>query len=348
MSVKLADICRRIGAPCPPEAPNMDIRGVASLEEAGPEDISFLSNSRYARHLDTTVARAVVVPAECDVPLHLTALRVADPYFAFLQLLGLFNTRSPDDIAGGVHPDACIHPDAVLGDSVSVGPCAVIGAGVTVGDRTVIGPCTVILQGCTVGKECLFYPNVTVMDGCRIGDRVILHAGVVVGSDGFGFALHDGAYRKIPQIGTVEIGDDVEIGANTCIDRAAFGVTRIGSGTKIDNLVQIAHNVRIGAHTIIAAQTGISGSTTVGNRVRMGGQAGLVGHIRVGDGSSVAAQAGVTKDVPDGETVSGYPAKRHMESMRLEAALRKLPDLMHRVREQEKRVAELEKIIKEK
>jgi UDP-3-O-[3-hydroxymyristoyl] glucosamine N-acyltransferase len=184
------------------------------------------------------------------------------------------------------------------------------------------------------------------MDGCRIGDRVILHAGVVVGSDGFGFAPHEGSYRKIPQIGTVEIGDDVEIGANTCIDRAAFGMTRIESGTKIDNLVQVAHNVRIGANTVIAAQAGISGSTAVGKWVRMGGQSGLSGHLRIGDGSSVGAQAGVTKDVPAGETVSGYPAKNHMHAMRLEAALRGLPELMRKVKDQKKRIAELERIVK--
>ena len=346
MSVNLDTVCRLIGADCPPETGIITIRGVASLEEAGPEDISFLSNPRYIHQLENTSARAVIVPKASAVPPHLLALKVDDPYFAFLQVLELFNTRSSGDVADGIHPNACIHPDAALGDGVSVGPFAVIGAGVMVGASTVIGPCTVILRGSSVGRNCLLYPNVTIMDGCRIGDRVILHAGVVVGSDGFGFAPHEGSYRKIPQIGTVEIGDDVEIGANTCIDRAAFGMTRIESGTKIDNLVQVAHNVRIGANTVIAAQAGISGSTAVGKWVRMGGQSGLSGHLRIGDGSSVGAQAGVTKDVPAGETVSGYPAKNHMHAMRLEAALRGLPELMRKVKDQKKRIAELERILK--
>ncbi|MHB9030597.1 MAG: UDP-3-O-(3-hydroxymyristoyl)glucosamine N-acyltransferase, partial [Candidatus Latescibacterota bacterium] len=241
-----------------------------------------------------------------------------------------------------------VHPTAVIGENVSLGPFAVIGERVTVGDNTVIGSCSVILAGSAVGKDCIFYPNVTIMDGCTVGDRVILHAGVVIGSDGFGFAPQYGKYHKIPQIGTVHIENDVEIGANSCVDRAAFGATIIRDGTKIDNLVQVAHNVRVGSHTVIASQVGISGSTSIGNWVRMGGQAGLAGHIAIGDGATVGAQAGVTKDVPAGETVSGYPAKNHMQAMRLEAAFRHLPDLMKKIKEQEHRITELEKLIKER
>ncbi len=348
MTVTLEGICAAIGVACPQGMETFALRGVSSLEDAGPEDISFLSNPRYARHLSSTCARAVIVHEDCDAPAHIIPLRVPDPYAAFLRVLEIFNTRHPGLVAQGVHSLAFVHPGAVLGSDVSIGPFASIGEGVTVGAGTTIGAGTALLKDCTVGENCLFYPNVTVMDGCAIGNRVIVHAGTVIGSDGFGFAPYEGKYHKIPQIGTVQIGDDVEIGANTTVDRAAFGKTMIETGVKIDNLVQIAHNVRIAPHTVIAAQVGISGSTKIGSWVRLGGQAGLAGHITVGDGASAGGRAGITKDVPPGETVSGYPAKPHMEAMRLEAAVRKLPELIKKIRDQEQRIMELEKHIRER
>jgi UDP-3-O-[3-hydroxymyristoyl] glucosamine N-acyltransferase len=348
MTVKLDTICQVIGAQFPPDTENIEIRGVASLEDAGPDDISFLTNPKYEKHLAATSARVIIVSAETILSPPFIPLAVKDPYFAFLQVLELFNSRRPEDIARGVHSSAIVDPGAVLGKNVSLGPGAVIGAGVSIGDDTVVGPGTVIMKNSTVGSGCILYPNVTIMDGCTIGNRVILHAGVVIGADGFGFAPHNGRFHKIPQIGTVCIEDEVEIGANSCVDRAAFGKTVVGKGTKIDNLVMVAHNVRIGSNTVIASQVGISGSTTVGNWVRMGGQAGLAGHLHVGDGAALGAQAGVTKDVPAGETVSGYPAKNHMQAMRLEAALRNLPELMKKVKLQEKRISELEQKEKER
>lgn len=348
MMLTLEEIGRIIGAEIPVHERQKKISGFASIEDAGPDDICFLSNPRYAKFLETTGACAVIIAHGTAVPERVVALTVADPYFAFVQLLERFNTRKPSDIASGVDPRACIHPGAVIGNDVSVGPYAVIGPDVRIGDGSVIGPCTVILAGCSIGGNCILYPNVTIMDRCTIGNRVIIHAGAVVGSDGFGFAPHDGAFRKIPQIGSVVIGDDVEIGACTCIDRAAFGTTVIERGSKLDNLIQVAHNVRIGSNTVIAAQTGISGSTSIGSGVKLGGQAGLSGHLNIGDGASVGAQAGVTKDVPPGETVSGYPAKSHMKAMRLEAALRHLPELIQKVKDQEKRIQELARIIQER
>lgn len=348
MKVKLDVICRVIGAEFPKNTGNLDIQGVASLEDAGPHDISFLSNQKYAKYLDTTGARVIIVSEDIALPHPFIPLAVKDPYFSFMTILGLFNTRMPEAIASGIHRDAYIDPSAEIGNNVSIGPGAVIGPETAVGENTVIGPCTVVMEGSLIGSDCIIYPNVSIMDGCTVGNRVILHAGVVIGADGFGFAPHGGKYHKIPQIGTVRIGDDVEIGANACIDRAAFGETVVGNGSKIDNLVQVAHNVRIGAHTVIASQVGISGSTVIGDWVRLGGQAGLAGHIMIGDGASAGAQAGVTKDIPPGETVSGYPAKNHMHAMRLEAALRSLPDLIKKVKAQEKRILELEQKIKER
>lgn len=347
MKFKLDKLCQLIGAEIPPDAEQIEIAGVAAVEDAGPDDLTFISNPKYKKYLTTTRAKAVIIPRDIKPPETLLSLVVDDPYFAFLKVLEVFNTRTPQDIASGIHPDAVIDPDTDVGENVSIGAFAIIWPQVTIGKGTTIGPCTVILKDSHLGENCIIYPNVTIMDGCKIGDRVILHAGVVVGSDGFGFAPLEGRFHKIPQIGKVLIGDDVEIGACTCIDRSAFGVTVIESGTKIDNLVQIAHNVRIGSNTVIASQVGISGSTTIGSGVKIGGQAGFAGHLTIGDGASIGAQAGVTKDVSGSETVSGYPAKNHMKAMRLEAALRGLPELMKKVKKQEKRILELERIIKE-
>jgi len=347
MTVKLDRICALIGIEAPRGAAHLSITGVASLEDAREGDISFLSNTRYRKYLTSTAASAVIVPSGMDSPPGIITLPADDPYLAFVQVLELFDTRSRGDVARGIDDRAVVSPDAVLGADVSIGPFAVIGGEVSIGDGTTIGPGTTVLPGTRIGGNCLVYPNVTIMDGCLIGDRVIIHAGAVIGSDGFGFAPHDGRLKKIPQIGRVRLEDDVEIGANTCIDRATFGETVVSRGTKLDNLIQIAHNVKIGMSSVLAAQVGVSGSTEIGGGVRIGGQAGFAGHLNVGEGSSVGAQAGVTKDVPSGETVSGYPAKTHMLAMRLEAALRQVPALLKTVKRQELRIEKLEQIIRE-
>lgn len=348
MSVTLDHICRIIGAECPSQATHEKINGISSIQDAQPDDICFLSNPKYIKHLESTAARAVIVARGTHVSGSSIPLEVDDPYVAFLKILTLFNTRNSDDIASGISPQAVISPDAEIGTGVSIGPLAVIGKQVKVGENSVIGAGTVILAGSKIGRDCILYPNVTIMDNCDIGNRVILHAGAVIGSDGFGFAPYEGRLIKIPQIGRVILEDDVEIGACTCIDRAVFGETIIEKGTKLDNLIQVAHNVRVGSVTVIASQVGISGSTVIGSGVKVGGQAGFAGHLTVGDGASVGARAGVTKDVPPNEIVSGYPAKNHMKAMRLEAALRNLPELIKKVRSQERRIEELEKNIKER
>lgn len=347
MSLPLIQICSAIGAE-QGNIPDIEITGIADLREAGSGEITFLSNPRYSVYLETTQASAVIVSGDTAVPENVLPIRVADPYFAFMTVLELFNKRTPRDFADGLDPKAAIHLEAVIGKDVSVGPFAFIGKGVKVGDGTFIGPGTVILKDSSVGEKSIIYPNVTIMDGCIIGKRAIIHSGAVIGADGFGFAPHADGIKKIPQIGKVRIGDDVEIGANTCIDRAAFGETIVENGTKIDNLVQIAHNVHVGQYTVMASQTGIAGSTTIGNGVKIGGQAGLTGHIKVSDGASIGAQAGVTKDVAPGETVSGYPAKPHFQALREEALIRNLPDLYNKIKAQEERIKELERLIKDR
>ncbi|MBU2251540.1 MAG: UDP-3-O-(3-hydroxymyristoyl)glucosamine N-acyltransferase, partial [Candidatus Omnitrophica bacterium] len=298
-------------------SPDLVITGISGIKEAKEGDITFLANSKYVSLIQDTEASAVITsrePLSTKKPL----IKTDNPSMAFTAVVELLLPGSlthPE----GIHPTAVISKDAVLAEGVSVGAYAVIEKGVTIGKGTTIYSGCYIGQEAKIGKSCLIYPQVSLMNRVVVNDRVIIHPGAVIGSDGFGFVQVCGSQRKIPQIGTVLIEDDVEIGANVTIDRARFDKTIIGRGTKIDNLVQIAHNVVTGENCIIVAQAGISGSTIIGKDVILAGQAGLVGHIRIGDKAIVAAQAGVTKSVPAGVKVSGYPAKPHNEAKRVNA-----------------------------
>jgi UDP-3-O-[3-hydroxymyristoyl] glucosamine N-acyltransferase len=269
---------------------------------------------------------------ECD---RLPVLRHKNPYLVFARILGLLypETRRVD---AGVDPTAVVHAESRIDPSTGVGPLCHVKKGAIIGRNCRLISSVFVGEDVTIGESCLFHPGVRILYGVKIGSNVILHPGVVVGSDGFGFAEAEGGFEKFPQVGSVEIGDDVEIGANTTIDRGALGDTRIGRGTKIDNLVQIAHNVEIGENCIIVSQVGISGSTKVGNGVILAGQVGLVGHIHIGDQVTVAAQSGVTHSAPSGKRLLGSPARDAMESKRIEAALRRLPELLKRVKELER------------
>jgi UDP-3-O-[3-hydroxymyristoyl] glucosamine N-acyltransferase (EC 2.3.1.-) len=261
-----------------------------------------------------------------------------------ISLISPEDTKHPK----GIHKTAIIAKSVKLGKGVAVGPFCVIEEGAQIGDRSVIYASCYIGYKTKIGKDCLIYPKISIRDKITIGDRVIIHGGTVIGSDGFGFATVKGLHHKIPQIGTVVIEDDVEIGANVTIDRARFDKTIIGRGTKIDNLVQIAHNVVVGENSIIVAQAGISGSTVIGNNVTLAGQAGLVGHITIGDGAIVAAQAGVTKSVPPNTMVSGYPAREHESARKVIACVQRLPELVETIRDLKKRIEELENKLKGK
>ncbi len=328
-SFLLSDLSVRIGAVL--QGPDAEVDGIASIEEAGPRQVTFLSNPKYAKHARGTKASAVI--AKDPVPGAECAFLLApNPYYAFACALELFHP--PARPAAGVSPMASIHPGATLGADVSIGPFAVVEDGAVIGDRAALYPGVYVGKGASVGEECLLYPRVTLYAGVRVGKRAILHAGCVIGSDGFGFAPSEKGYRKILQVGTVEIGDDVEIGANTTVDRAALGVTRIGRGTKLDNLIQVGHNVTIGTDTVIAAQAGISGSCRIGNRVMIGGQAGLAGHLEVGDGVMLGAKTGVAGSLSAEENAawSGVPAMPHKTWLRMVTLLPSLPELFRRVK----------------
>jgi UDP-3-O-[3-hydroxymyristoyl] glucosamine N-acyltransferase len=317
-------------------APDTPVRAVAGIEEAGPGDLTFLAHPRYRSALDGTKASVILAPPGVPCPRGLVVVRVKDPYRALQRVLEWFDP-GPPRVAPGVHPTAVVDPAAHLETGAAVGPHAVVEAGARLGARTVVGAGCYVGEEALLGEDCYLYPHAYVGRRCVLGARVVLQPAAVVGSDGFGYAFVDGSYRRIPQIGIVVIGDDVEIGANACIDRATLGATSIERGTKIDNLVQVAHNVAIAENSALAAQSGVAGSTRIGKWVRLGGQAGIVGHARIGDGAQIGAQAGVIGDVPPGVTVSGYPARPHQEAMRAEAALRRLPDLARRVRALEAR-----------
>ena len=320
--------------------PDTIVTGVAGIKEARPGDATFVANPKYAAALKTTHASVILLPPALAGDLPATRIIVDEPMQAFAKLVQKI-APPPVRFAPGVHPTAVVAPTAKLGKDVSIQPHAVIEAGAEIGDRTVIGAGNYIGHGCRIGADCLLHSNVSLREYTVLGCRVLLHAGVVLGADGFGFEMVNGQHKKIPQLGNVEIGDDVEIGANTAIDRARFGTTRVGNGTKIDNLVQIGHNCVIGEHCIICGLVGMAGSTLIGNYVTIAGQAGLAGHLTIGDKSIIMAQAGVTKDVPPGSFMLGAPAVPHKEFKKSNAAVHCLPDTLAKLRDLEQQLTEM-------
>jgi UDP-3-O-[3-hydroxymyristoyl] glucosamine N-acyltransferase len=344
MEIALKELARVVGGEVSGDDSIM-ISGVAGIKEARPGDVTFLANPRYEKFMDSTQASAVIAPPGTSgrgKPLVFSE----NPYLSFVKAVEFF-VPNKNNYPRVVHPGAVISESAVIGGGVAVGACAVVEDRARIGDGTVILPGVYIGRDVEIGTGCLIYPNVTIREEVKIGDRVIIHGGAVIGSDGFGFAKDGDIYRKIPQIGNVVIEDDVEIGANATIDRATTGTTFVGRGTKIDNLVQIAHNVVIRENCILVAQVGIGGTTEIGKGATLAGQAGCVGHIKIGDGAVVAAQAGVMKSVPADTMVSGYPAREHNQAKKIYASFQKLPELLKRVAEISERLADLEERLKD-
>jgi UDP-3-O-[3-hydroxymyristoyl] glucosamine N-acyltransferase len=300
---------------------NLQITAVAPLAEAREDQLSFLSNRKYSRQLEVTKAGAILVPNNMEGTDE-RWIRVENPYFAAAQIMTRwFHVRL---VPKGVSPQASIAPSVKLGSNVSVGPFATIGEDVVIGSNVTIFQGSSIEAGSTIGEDTIIYPNAIIYHGTKIGRRCVIHAGVIIGADGYGFTTHEGKHHKIPQIGIVRIEDDVEIGAATTIDRAVFGETVIGEGTKIDNLVQVGHNVRMGKHCLIVAQVGIAGSTELGDSVVVGGQAGIKGHLRIGNRVQIAGGSHVYSSLPDDAKVIGAPARPFKEYVRLQGALKRL------------------------
>ncbi len=334
----LSDIAQRFGLTLKGE--DADIVGLSTLEAAGPEDLTFLAGARHADLLATTRAGAVIVPPAFADRVQ-RALVTDNPYLAVARIAALF--AKPQGEFAGVSPLAFVDPEATVAPDADVGPLAYVGPRAEVGPGCRIFPGAYVGEDCRLGPGCLLYPTAVLLAGTVLGSGVIVHAGAVLGADGFGFAQGPEGFVKIPQTGTVKIGDRVEIGANTCIDRAARDKTVVGSGTKIDNLCQVAHNVTIGEHSIMVAQVGISGSTKVGRGVLMGGQAGITGHLTLGDGCQIGSQAGVVKDVAPGAKIIGSPAIEGQAFMRAAVTFPKLPEMAKRLRALERELAELKK-----
>lgn len=333
----LGEIASHVGGELAGDA-NLEITGVSSLQHAQPGDIAFAESERVLPEAAASAASALLVPVglDCGKP----CVRTGDPRLAFARVLELFSPAPPQ--RRGVHPTAVIGEGFTGGADVWVGPHAVVGDGVTLGDRTSLGPLCSVGDGATLGADCRLHAGVYLYHDVSLGNGVIIHSGTVVGADGFGYIKEMSPPHKIPQLGTVIIDDDVEIGANVMIDRATLGATRIGAGSKIDNQVQIAHNVQVGENCLICAQTGISGSTVLEDSIILGGQVGIGDHLTIGERSVVGAQGGVISDIPAGSFVSGYPAGPHREKMKVEAAIKRVPDLLRTIRQLMRRVDELD------
>jgi UDP-3-O-[3-hydroxymyristoyl] glucosamine N-acyltransferase len=320
VALKLAELAERIGAQVVGNLA-LEVSSAATLEDAEPNQVSFLSNPQYQKQLTTTRAGAVIVAqnVECE---RLNLLKTGDPYLAFAKaVIALHGHRRHSH--AGIHPAAHVDPTA------------------TVGERTIVYPGVWVGPRVRIGRDCVLYPNVVIYEDCVLGDRVMIHAGTSIGHDGFGYATSQGTHHKIPQVGNVVIEEDVEIGANAAIQRAAMGSTVIGRGTKIDSLVSIGHGVKVGAHGLLVSQVGVAGSTTLGHHVTLGGQAGVAGHLVIGDNVTVAAQGGITNDVPDQTVMMGAPAMPLHQARRVYVLFTKLPELVDRLRQLEEQVAEL-------
>ena len=333
----LRELAARLGCELSGDG-DVELSGVAGIEEAGPGDLTFVANRRYAPYLARTKATAVVLAPGQEAPL--PCLLSDNPYLTFAQAVGLLCPSGRP--APGVDPSARVDPTAVLGPDVHVGALAVVGSGARVGARSEIHPHAVLGEAVEVGEDCVLHSGVHIRERCRLGNRVIVQNGAVIGADGFGFARDgDGRYHKFPQVGIVVVEDDVEIGALTAIDRAALGETRISRGCKVDNLVQIGHSVTIGEDTVLAGQVGIAGSSHVGHRVTLAGQVGVAGHLTIGDGAIATAQTGIPSSVEKGAVISGYPAIDNRSWLRSSAVFAKLPDLQKRLRALERQIATL-------
>ncbi|MCK6455776.1 MAG: UDP-3-O-(3-hydroxymyristoyl)glucosamine N-acyltransferase [Phycisphaerae bacterium] len=316
------------------------IRAVATLEDAGPDEISFLSNPKYEKLLATTRAGAVIVGLKQGVPNGLTVVRTADPYAAVTAMIVALHgyRRHP---GGGIHPSAVIDPSAEIGESANIHHGVTIGANARIGQNVVMYPGVYVAARCRIGDNCVLHPNVVLYEDCILGRRVTIHAGSVIGEDGLGYAPVGEKWHKIPQVGIVEIGDDVEIGANCTIDRATLGKTVIGAGSKFSNLIAIGHGTKIGTDCMFVAHVGIAGSVTVGNHVTMAGKVGVAGHLTIGDNAQLAAMAGVMNDIPANTRALGQPAMPMNDAKRVYASLPKLPELRERLRRLEAEVERL-------
>ncbi len=337
--MKLRELSERLGCRLEGDGDG-DIQRVAAIEQAGPGDLTFLSNPRYAAALETTRASAVIVSEEAPAA-RCAMLRSRNPYLAFARAVGLLTrTIAPPP---GIHPLSAVAPSAVVGEGASIAAFVSIDDEVTIGRDVVIGPHVSIGRGATIGDGCRLHAGVSIREGCILGRRVVVQDGAVIGSDGFGFAKReDGTYEKVPQPGLVVIEDDVEVGANSTIDRPAVGETRVCAGAKIDNLVQVAHGVRVGRNTLLCAQVGIAGSATIGNDVVLAGQVGVAGHLEIGDRVTASAQTGIPNSVEAGTVVSGYPAIPNRDWLKASAVFRRLPELKKSLHLLEARLAALE------
>ena len=325
---------------------NAAVNTFAKIEEGVPGALSFLSNPKYTHYLYDTKSSIVIVneDVELEKDVDATLIRVPNAYESIAKLLQIYEASKPKKT--GVAPQAYIAPSAKLGNNCYVGPFAYVGEGAEIGDGCQIYPHAVVGDNVKVGSNCIFYPNTTIYQGCKIGNNVTIHAGSVIGADGFGFAPGADGYDKIPQIGIVVIEDNVEIGANTCVDRSTMGATVIHKGVKLDNLVQVAHNVEIGENTVMSAQVGIAGSTKVGSWCMFGGQVGLAGHITIGDKTFLGAQSGVPGSLKGGEELIGTPPMNPRQYFKSQAIFRRLPDMYKDLNDAKKKIEELNEKIK--